>query len=70
MVSEEEDAVGNRRWGCSNKCASENMNMKMYSDPVAELFSSTLMSAATLVTLPKAAQVFRSFCHGLECFRR
>lgn len=36
------------------------MNMKMYSDPAIELFSSTLMSAATLVTLPKAAQVFLS----------
>lgn len=42
---------------CSDKCASENMNMKMYCDPGAELFSSTLMPTATLVSLPKAAQV-------------
>lgn len=33
------------------------MHMKMYSDPVIELFSSTLMPTATLVTLPQAAQV-------------
>lgn len=33
--------------GCSDKCARENMNMKMYCDPGAELFSSTLMSSAT-----------------------
>lgn len=51
--------ISGRGWGgCANKCASENMNMKMYSDPAIELFSSTLMSAATPVTLPKAAQVF------------
>lgn len=70
MVSEEEDAVGNRRGVAQINVPVKNMNMKMYSDPAIELFSSTLMSAAALVTLPKAAQVFRSFCHGLECFRR
>lgn len=46
-----------RGWeDCSDKCASENMNMKMYCDPGAELFSSALMPTATLVSLPKAAQ--------------
>lgn len=38
----------------SDKCASENMNMKMYCDPGAELFSSTLMPTATPLSLPKA----------------
>lgn len=31
----------------SDKCASENMNMKIYCDPGAELFSSTPMPSAT-----------------------
>lgn len=58
MGSEEEDALKQRRGGY--KCARENMNMKTYCDPGAELFSSALMPTVTLVSLPKAAQVLLS----------
>lgn len=42
---------------CSDKCARENMNMKMHCDPGTELFNSALMPLATLVSLPKAVKV-------------
>lgn len=48
---------------CSDKCASENMNMKMHCDPGAKLFNSALMPIATLVSLPKAAQVSSMVCN-------
>ena len=48
--------AGDRRIAQIN-VSGKNMNMKIYCDPGAELFSSALMPTAILVSLPKAAQV-------------
>lgn len=45
---------GREREERADKCAGEIMNMKMFCDPRAELFSPTLMPNATLVSPPEA----------------
>lgn len=45
---------GREREERADKCAGEIMNMKMFCDPRAELFSPTLMPNATLVSAPEA----------------
>lgn len=57
MGSEKEDTdrEGVGEVGGSDKFSSEITNTKMYSDPGTELFSSSLMPTATLISSPKAA---------------
>lgn len=61
---------GREREERADKCAGEIMNMKMFCDPGAELFSPTLMPNATLVSSPGALRAPVSARLGLESNER